>query len=157
MLTIATFGGIRMKLDRYVTAALIGAVATLAGEALSMLLVALGIGAQDMYQIDSLFITLNRPSFIFGMIVEFVAGGVAGIVLYQVLDKYGSGNIVIKAVMISWFFWFLFKLYSTAFIEGKHVEIRPFSTYYNHIICLMFYGIVLGLAFKYTLFRRRAQ
>lgn len=81
-------------------------------------------------------------------------GGTAGVLLYLACEQIGSSLLAIKGAMIALFFWFIFKLYTTAFIEGRFVDTRAFDTYFSHLICTITYGLLLGLAFRFTLFRK---
>lgn len=146
-----------MKKDKFVFAALLGAAATVVAELVSLLLVSLGFGTLDIYRLDSLVITTNRPTLFFGFLANCVVGGVAGILLLYSMEKYKPGCVLARSIMLSFLFWFVFKLYDVAFIIGKTVEIKPIATYYSHVICVLVNGLTLGLLFMWMMRKKEVK
>lgn len=138
--------------DRVTVACILGAVAPLAGEAVSRLLVMLGLGTHDIFQFDSIIVTVNRPSLLYGFIVNLFAGGLTGFLLYLLLEKLGSRNIVFKAVGLSSLAWFAVECFATAYFEGKFIDIRPLGDYGAHLFGALANGIALGLLFRHFLY-----
>src|SRR4051812_43073159 len=93
-----------------------------------------GIGKYSLYQLDSLIITLNRPSAIIGFIVSSFVGISITVSFYYALKKLGTDYLIIKNVLVSIFMWIFFELLLTAFIEGRYFNPRPLNDYYIHII-----------------------
>ncbi len=143
-----------MKRDKSVIASMLGAASTLAGEAVSLLLVRLGVGLHDIYSFDSIIVTVNRYSIGYGLLVNIIAGGVTAVLLYYALEKIGSECILYKAVALSTLAWFFVEFLSTAYFEGKLIDIRPLGDYAVHFIGAFANGIMLGLLFKWVLYRR---
>jgi hypothetical protein len=145
-----------MKMDKYVLAAMWGALATLAAEAVSLMLLAAGLGNQDVYSMDSLLVTQDTPSPFIGLIVNLVVGGSSAVVLCFLLDRLGSQCVLIKGIMMSLFIWFVFNLYSGAFIEGRFVEVRADAAHYNQVLGVLADGAAVGALFRLTIFKKKA-
>jgi hypothetical protein len=58
-----------------------------------------------------------------------------------------------KAIAFSSIAWLLVECFITAFIEGQYIDIRPIGDYANHFIGAFTNGVVLGLLFKWILFK----
>jgi hypothetical protein len=145
-----------LKADKYVLAAAWGALATLAAEAVSLLLVAAGMSDQDIYRMDSLLATQDNPSQLIGLIVNFIVGGFSAAVLCYLMESLGARYAIIKGIMASLFVWLLFNLYSGAYIEGRFIEPRPAGAHYNQLISALANGAAMGVLFRLTLFRKKA-
>lgn len=141
-----------MRYDKPLTAIMIGAVSTLTGEIITRALVALGIGKYSVFQLFSLIVTLNRPSEVIGLIVDFLVGGLMGVSFYYAIEKIGQDYMVAKATIVSIAFWVLAELIFSISIEGHTIDVRPMADYYVHLSGAIGYGIILGLLFKRYLF-----
>ncbi len=146
-----------MRFNRQITAAALGALATLFGQLITWVLVKLGVAPHDMYSIDSLVITLNRESFWIGFVVNFIVGGAVAVLLNWALSRYGADNVINKAIAASLMGWFLFRLYSTAFIEGRLTDPRPIAQYVVHLAGAVSTGVALGVLLKLVLARSPAK
>lgn len=60
--------------DKVVIIGLLGVLSTIPGEIASRILAYFGIGKFGIYELASFIITLNRPVFILGLIVDFLVG-----------------------------------------------------------------------------------
>lgn len=144
-----------MKKDRITRAAVLGMIAPFVGWGVSRLLVTLGFGIYDTFQIDSIIVTITRPSLLHGFIVNLYAGGLTGVLLYIFLEKYGSLCIIFKAVGLSALAWFLVECFATAYFEGKTLPLRPLEDYIVHVIGAIANGFALGLLFRWFLYRKQ--
>ena len=144
-----------MKKDRITRAAVLGMIAPLVGWGVSRLLVTLGFGVYDIFEIDSVIVTVTRPVILHGFIVNLYAGGLTGVLLYIFLEKYSTECIVFKAVGLSALAWFLVECFATAYFEGKTLPIRPLEDTITHVIAAMANGIALGLLFRRFLYRKQ--
>ena len=146
-----------MRFNRQITAAALGALATLVGELVTWMQVRLGAAPLDMYSIDSLLITLNRESFWMGFVVNFIVGGAIAVLLNWALSRYGADNVVNKAIAATLMAWFLLRLFATAFIEGRVVDPRPLAQYAVHLAGAVGTGVALGVLFKLVLAKGSAR
>lgn len=96
-------------------AALIGALSTISAEILTQAFVSFGIGQYSVYQLDSLLITQNRPTLIIGLIVNFIIGGLVGILFYYSLEKIGFDYLVIKSAGVGLLAWSGIELITNGF------------------------------------------
>lgn len=143
-----------MKYDKPLVAAAIGAASTIVGQVVTRGLVSFGIGKYSVYQLISFIVTINRPHEFIGMINNFIIGGFYGIVFYYSLMLLGRDHLILKAIGASLFFWIFSELIFTAVIEGRYIDIRPFSDYYVHLVGATAYGATMGWLFKRYLFNR---
>ncbi|CQR73764.1 hypothetical protein SOV_32480 [Sporomusa ovata DSM 2662] len=146
-----------MKYDKPLIAGVIGAASTIIGEVVTRGLTMLGFGEYSIYQLISLVITFNRPTLIIGFIVDCIAGGFIGIILYYALIILERDYLVVKGVATSLFFWFGAEMIFTSTIEGRFIPLRPISDYYVHLIGATAYGVTMGLLFKTYLFHARSR
>lgn len=142
-----------MKYDKPLIACSIGAISTIISEIITQSFVLSGIGKYSIYQLISLVITINRPTEIIGMIVNFIIGGFLGVVFYYALGIIGADYLVIKSFAASLIFWFFSEMIFTAVIEGRYIEVRPVIDYYIHLAGASCYGIAVGLLFEKYLFQ----
>jgi hypothetical protein len=147
-------GSVILKNDKLLATALLGALSTIPAEIISRSLLYLGIGKYCVYQLASLFITLNRPIFFLGLIMDMMVGSCIAILLYFVFEKLSSQYIVVKATMGSLLAWLVCELAFTFTIEGRFIDIRPINDYYNNLISAVIFGLTLGLLFKRSLFKK---
>lgn len=141
-----------MKYDKPLIAALTGALSTISGEIFTQVFIFIGIGKHSIYQLTSLFITLNRPTEIIGLVMEFALGGFVGISFYYALNKIGRDYMVVKSLFVSILFFFVAEITFTMFIEGRFIDIRPINDYYIHFGGAFVFGITQGLLFNRYLF-----
>ncbi|VBB09043.1 Hypothetical protein LUCI_4329 [Lucifera butyrica] len=146
-----------MKHNKPLTAGILGAVSTITGEVVTKFLTWLGFGKYSIYQLISMTVTLNRPTEIIGLIVNFILGGFIGIAFYYSLILIGRDYLVLKSTAVSLFFWFLAEIIFTAIIEGHFIAIRPISDYYVHLSGAIAYGVTVGLLFKVYIFNENAE
>ncbi|MEN6324671.1 MAG: hypothetical protein ABFD18_00455 [Syntrophomonas sp.] len=146
-----------MKYDKPLVAALIGALSTVPGEIFTRVLVSSGIGKYSIYQLDSLFVTFDRPTVIMGIIVNVILGGLIATLFYYALPKLGQDYLVLKGLVVGVLSWAVTELLFTMNVEGKYIEIRPINDYYVHILGAIIFGITLGLLFKKYLFAKTTR
>lgn len=141
-----------MNKDKPLIAALFGAIATLPGEALSLVLLVLGVSEYSIYQVDSLLVTFNRPTEFIGLIVNFIVGGLAGVIFYYALNMLGEDYLVLKGLAFGCMFWLLTELAFTTTVEGKYIPLRLITDYNVHILDAAIFGSTLVLLInKYLL------
>ncbi len=140
--------------DKMIIIGLLGVLSTIPGEIASRILAYFGIGKFGIYELASFIITLNRPVFILGLIVDFLVGSVFAVLLYFIFEKLGSCHLVIKTTVCSLLAWLACELLFTAIIEGKYISIRPINDYYSHIFSAIIFGITLGLLLKKFIFKK---
>jgi hypothetical protein len=137
-----------MKDDKLLISGLLGAISTIPSEIISLILKYLGFGKYSIYQLASLFITLNRPSYILGIILDMLAGSLVAVLLYLIFEKLNPTHIGIKILIASLFAWLFCELAFTFSIEGRFIDIRPINDYYNNLISAVVFGGSLGLLYK---------
>jgi len=142
-----------LKYDKPLVAGVIGALSTIPSEIFSRVLLFLGIGKYSVYQLDSLLVTFTRPTATIGLIVNFILGGLIGILFYYAIKKLGQDYLVFKGIVGGLLFWAVTELIFTSTVEGRFFDLRPLSDYYVHISAAVVFGIMLGLLFKKYLFR----
>lgn len=151
-LVIEEFG--RMNIKKALLASIIGALSTIPGEVITRIMVALGVGQYDVYQLNSLVATIDEPSIILGMIINFIVGGFVAILLYFLLEKIGGEFILIINIGASLIVWFVFESAFTVFFEGLLDVNRSISDHYVHLVGTTIYGITQGLLLKAILFKK---
>lgn len=132
----------------------IGIFSTILSEVASIVLLYLGIGKYSVYQLNSLIVTINRPSEIMGLIVNFIVGSCVSVFIYLLLKKKGHGLIVLKCVMAGLITWILWEFIFTLTIEGKTIPIRPINDYYNHLFGTFVFGVSVGLLQNRYIFKK---
>jgi hypothetical protein len=138
---------------RALIAGIFGALSTIPGEVITRILVSLGIGKYDEYQLNSLVATINEPSVIIGMIINFIIGSLIGVLLYLLIEKTGKELTICKSIFLGLLIWFIFESSFTAFYEGLlHVQ-REANDHYVHLVGTTIYGLSQGLLFRYVLYR----
>jgi hypothetical protein len=143
-----------LKDDKLLVTALMGAISTIPAEIISRLLLYFGIGKYCIYQLASLFITLNRPTLILGLILEMIIGSFIAVLFCFAFEKLSSEYLVVKITLASLLAWLVCELAFTFTIEGRFIDIRPISDYYNNLISAAIFGVSLGLLFKRFLFNK---
>ena len=146
-----------MKFNRPIAAAALGALATLAGELLSLAFVWAGVVETDSYRIDSLLITFNEQCLFLGFVANFITGGAIAVLLNWALSRYGADWVVSKAIAATLAGWFLLRLYATAFLESQGAIAPPLAQYYVHLAGAVATGVALGLLLKGLLHRGGAE
>jgi len=146
-----------MKYDKPLLAAFFGALSTIPGEVLTQGLTFLGIGQYSIYQLASLFMTLNRPSEITGSIIELFLGGFTGITFYYLLEKIGYDYLTLKSLFFGILSWLFAEVLFKTLIEGHLIDIRSVNDYYVHLIGAIAFGVTQGLLFKRYLFSNIIQ
>lgn len=142
-----------MKDDKVIIISLLGVLSTIPSEIASRIFVYFGFGKYGIYELASLTVTLNRPVFTLGLIIDFLVGSAFAVLLYFLFKKFGSCNLVFKTAVCSLMAWFVCEFVFTAIIEGKYVSIRPIKDYYSHIFSTIIFGITLGLLLKKFIFK----
>lgn len=143
--------------DKPLMAAIIGALSTLAAELASRIMLYFGIGQYSIYLLDSLVLTLNRPNFLLGLYVNFAIGGLVGIMFYYALKAIGQVNLLVKSAFIGMLSSAIAEMLLSAIVEGKYIPDRPIGDYYLHIIGATIFGLTMGIAFKYCIFKDTAS
>lgn len=134
--------------DKVLVTGLIGAVSTIPAEIVSRILIYFGFGKFSVYQLASLFITINRPTFFMGLILDMLTGGLIAILFYLIFRNRDSKHIGIKAVVTSLFAWLFCELVFSFFLEGRFFPLRPINDYYCNLISAFIFGISLALLYK---------
>lgn len=137
-----------MTYDKPLIAVLFGCLCTIPAEIVSRILLAFGIGKYSIFELDSLFITINRPNTILGFIVSSTVGGLVSLAFYYSLKKIGHDYLVIKCLLANIVTWVVLEAISMVIIEDKVINIRPISDYYLQMFSTIVYGIILGILFK---------
>lgn len=137
-----------MKHDKPLIAALFGCFSTIAAEITSRILLAFGIGKYTVYQLDSLFITINRPNELIGFIITSTISGTIAVILYYLFARIGYDYIILKCLLVNILAWVVLETLSMALLETKLIEIRPISDYYVHFTSTIADGIVLGFLLR---------
>jgi membrane associated rhomboid family serine protease len=115
---------------------------------ISFLLKLIGFGDYDIFQIDSTIIVNDQYNFFLGFIASGLIGTVMGMLFYLIQEWIGYQYILVGRMILALFFWFLFKIYSSAFLMGKSLEQRTLITYYNHVASTVCSGLFLGWSMK---------
>lgn len=142
-----------MLSQKLLKSAVLGALSTITGWIITTILVALQIGQHPTYELNSLMVTINRPSFMVGLIVNFIAGGFVALLLCLLFEKLGPVYMITWSVCGGLAIWLIFEIFFTAVIEGKSIPIRPLSDYFVHLAGTICFGISLGMFFKYILYK----
>lgn len=143
-----------MNYDKPLVAAAIGVASTIPYEITTRVLLFMGIGKYSFYELDSLIVTVNRPSEFLGFIVSSVVGGVLAVLLYYATKMIGKDYLVLKSIATSLIFGTILELLFMATIEGKHIPLRPLGDYYTHAFGSVIFGIIMGILFKIFLFKK---
>lgn len=141
-----------MNNDKPLLAAIIGALSTLLAEIVSRIMLYWGVGRYSIYQLDSMILTMNRPNFLLGLYVNFVIGGLIGILFYYTIKAIGQTNLIVKGIFLGLLASALAEMLFSAVIEGKFIELRPLGDYYLHVAGSAFFGLGLGFFFQRYLF-----
>jgi hypothetical protein len=144
-----------LKRDELLIAALLGGVATIAGEIVTKILVMLNIGTYAVYELNSLILTNNRPSMLIGFLVNFIIGGHVAVLFYLIFKKLGTAHIVIKSTFCGMLLWLAFETAFTALIEDKYIPMRPITDHYVHALGTAAFGLTLGISLRIFLFKRK--
>lgn len=148
-------GSESLNVKKAILSGFIGALSTIPSEIITRILVMLGIGKYDVYQLNSLVTTINEPSILLGMIINFVIGGFVAALLYTLLEMINRQFIIIINIATSLLVWFVFESAFTVFFEGILSVSRPESDHYVHLIATTVYGITQGVLFKTIIFRKK--
>jgi hypothetical protein len=143
-----------MTNKKLIEAGIVGALSTIPGEIITRILVLSGIGKYDVYQLNSLVTTINEPSIILGMIINFIIGGFVAVLLYLLIEKTRIEIVMTINIAASLLIWFIFESMFTVFFEGLLNVTREISDHYVHLVGTTIYGITQGLLFKTIFFRR---
>lgn len=143
-----------MKSGKLLIIVSIGTISTLSAEIISRVLLYFGIGKYSIYELASLTVTFNRPEVFIGLIVDALIGSLVAVLLYFLIEKIGSSNLVIITIIGSLFAWLACEFLFTATIEGRYFDLRPISDYYTNIISSVVFGLTLGILFKRSLFKK---
>jgi hypothetical protein len=139
---------------RILIAGAISAISTLVAEIVSWALKYIGFGKNSLYQINSLIITGNRPSFLLGLILNVIIGAILGAIVYLILKKWGHRYTLTFSIMCALIMWFIWEIVFTINIEGTVIPRRPISGYYDHLICTVVYGASMGFMLKRFIFSK---
>lgn len=143
-----------LKQDKPLIAILLGALSTIAYELFTRLTIFLGAGEYSLYQLDSLIITLDRPTPILGAVISFIVAGFGSAIFYYTLLKIGSDYLIIKSIAFNMLIWSVLEAFFMAVIESRIIEPRAIKDYYNHMFGIIIYGITLGVLYKKFLFKK---
>jgi hypothetical protein len=91
---------------RLIIAGSLGALSTILGEAVSRVLVYMKIGQLDLFQFHSLFLTIDEPSFILGLIVSFIIGSIVAVIVCNHQEKHSSDGVLINSIVATVYVWF---------------------------------------------------
>jgi len=139
-----------MKLNKPLVALLIGALATIPQEIYTRFSrYFLGIGDYSVYELNSLIITVNRPSAILGIVSTCMVGGIVSILLYYSLNRIGPDYIILKSIVSGIISWVISEAIFTWLLEGpKLIQVRSMSDYFLQVTGALVYGVMLGLLYK---------
>jgi hypothetical protein len=143
-----------LKKDKLLIAAVIGGFSTLAGELVTKLLVLLGIGNYAVYELNSLIVTSDKPSFFMGFVLNFIVGCYVSAIFFLLFKKLGDDHLVIKCAIGSLIIWLLFEVSFTFMIEGQYIPLRPVLDHYVHVLGTLFFGVADGLLLRAFIFKR---
>ncbi len=143
--------------DKPLMAAIIGSLSTISAEIVSRIMLYFGIGQYSIYLLDSLVLTLNRPNFLLGLYINFSIGGLVGIMFYYALKTIGQTNLLIKSTFVGLVSSAFAEILLSAIVEGKYIPDRPIGDYYLHIVGATLFGLTMGIAFKYCIFKNTAN
>lgn len=146
-----------MKRDELFIAALIAGLSTLAGEAVTKILVLTGVGQYSVFELNSLVVTNDRPSMLMGFILNFIVGSQAGVLFYLLFKRLGNRHLVLKCILGSLPLWLIFELVFTALIEGKSIPERSLADHYVHITGTAVFGLTVGIFMRMILFKKEPQ
>ncbi|MHB8156730.1 MAG: hypothetical protein ACYDEQ_04995 [Desulfocucumaceae bacterium] len=146
-----------MKYDKPLVAAGIGALSTIPYEIITRILVYTGIGKYSLYQLDSLVVTIYRPTAVVGVIVSTVVGGTGAVLFYYGLKKLGTDYLILKSILISLLYWLTLEFIFALAFEDKVIPIRPVADYYSHMSGSLVFGTTLGLLFQRVLFKTKSD
>lgn len=141
-----------MNNDKPLLAAIIGGLSTISAEIISRIMLALGIGQYSIYLLDSLVLTLNRPNFFLGLYINFVIGGLVGLIFYYLIKCIGQANLIIKGAFVGMLATTIAEVIFSSVIEGTYIPLRPIGDYYLHIVGSAGFGLTMGIAFKAYIF-----
>ena len=141
-----------MDNDKPLTAAIIGALATISAEIISRIMLALGIGQYSIYLLDSLILTMNRPNFFLGLYINFIIGGLVGLMFYYLIKYIGQANLIVKSTFVGMLASVIAEVIFSSVIEGTYIPLRPIGDYYLHIVGSAGFGLTMGIAFKAYIF-----
>ncbi|MDQ7094260.1 hypothetical protein REC12_11730 [Desulfosporosinus sp. PR] len=142
-----------MKFDKPILVVLIGALATIPYELFTALMVYLGIGKYDVYELCSLIITLDRPNLVLGAVGTIIVASCLALIFYYSLEKVGWDYLKMKSIISSLISWLILEVFFMWLIEGrKLIPYRPINDYYVELMGTIIFGIVQGLLFgKYLI------
>lgn len=141
-----------MANDKPLIAAIIGALSTISAEIISRIMLSLGIGQYSIYLLDSLILTMNRPNFFLGLYINFVIGGLIGLMFYYLIKSIGEANLIVKGAFMGMLATTIAEVIFSSIIEGTHIPLRPIGDYYLHVVGSAGFGLTMGIAFKAYLF-----
>ena len=134
-----------MLYDKPLVAGALGAISTIPYEIFTRLLLAAGVGKYGVFELTSLIITLNRPTFLLGAVMTFIVGGYCALIFYYSLKKLGPDHLTIKSICFSLLVWIIMEIFFVWFIEGPKLTLpRPIDDYYLHMFGSFFIWINLG-------------
>lgn len=146
-----------MLYDKPLVAGALGAIATIPYEIFTRLLVAARFGKYGVFELTSLIITLDRPTFLLGAVMTFVVGGFSALLFYYGLKKLGPDHLIIKSICFSLLIWVILEILFVWLLEGPQlISPRPIADYYLQMLGSALFGVTLGLLFKRYLFPGRA-
>jgi hypothetical protein len=142
-----------MLYDKPLAAGALGAISTIPYEIFTRILVAARFGKYGVFELTSLIITLDRPTFLMGAVMTFIVGGFCALVFYYSLKKLGQDHLIIKSICFSLLIWIIMEILFVWLIEGpKLITPRPINDYYLHMLGSSLFGLTQGLLFKRYLF-----
>lgn len=146
-----------MKTDKNLIAAVIGAIATIPSEIISLIFVRLGYARYSIYHLSSMLVTQKTPSFTMGIVVSPVVGGFIAIILYQAFRKLGAQHLIIKCIGVALLMFIALEFIFSVFYDGKLIPSGRMSADYSHLISAIIYGITEGLLFGRFLFYKKIE
>ncbi|KNY27367.1 DUF6789 family protein [Pseudobacteroides cellulosolvens] len=146
-----------MKNDKFLMAGIIGTLSTLMAEIVTQICKILGFAEYSDYELSSLFVTANKPSWLMGLVVQGMVGSVVSILLYYLLKRVGHEHILIKSTVSGIVAWLGFEIIFGVLIKDNTFSIRPMSGYYSHLIGAIIFGLTVGILQKRYLFAERVM
>lgn len=143
-----------MNNSKQTLAGVFGAVSTILGEAVTRLLSFYKVGQVDLYQFHSLFLTIDQPSLMLGLIISLIIGFFLGRYVYTCIEKKDARDVIIRSTMSFVFTWLIAEVVYTVFYAGLMDITRPINDHYVYLAGMAISGLTSGLLIKTILYRK---
>ncbi|PKM42009.1 MAG: hypothetical protein CVV03_10840 [Firmicutes bacterium HGW-Firmicutes-8] len=133
-----------MKYDKPLLAALIGAIAIIPHEAISLTAKYLGWTSMSVFEMNSKLFD-QYGSWIVGVLTTLLTSAVVGFIFYEVLRIIGVDYIILKGIAASMTSWLIFEAI-LQMVRGTSGE--PVSGHFIHAFGAAVAGLVIGYMFE---------